>query len=324
VKTVLITGITGQDGSYLAERLLEEQAQVIGTVRNLDSVALPTSLSGQVELIELDLHDTSVLMQVLTDHHVDEIYNFAAFSSGEGMFAQPVEIGDVNGLGVARILESIRTVDPTIRFCQASSSEMFGYPLESPQNEDSMFHPRTPYGSAKLYAHSMIDIYRRRYGLFACSAILYNHESPRRGLNFVTRKVVRAAAAIKLGLAKEVTLGTLDACRDWGYAKDYVQAMRLMLQQEHADDYVIATGVVHSIRDLCKIAFGHVGLDFQDHVRVIGDDQRAPDSLQLVGDASKARRALGWSPTVDFEQMIKLMVEHELHTVSPDGVANMP
>jgi len=324
MKSALVTGVNGQDGSYLAERLLDEQIKVIGTVRDLRNASLPTALSGRIELVELNLHDASALTRIMNQHRVDEVYNFAAFSSGEGMFAQPVEIGDINGLGVARILEAIRSVNPAIRFCQASSSEMFGYPQESPQCEQSAFHPRTPYGSAKLYAHTMIDIYRRRYGLFACSAILYNHESPRRGINFVTRKVVRAAAAIKLGLAKEVTLGTLDACRDWGYAKDYVHAMRLMLMQETADDYIVATGEVHSIRDLCRIAFGHVGLDFHDHVRVVGDDSRAPDSLQLVGNASKARQLLGWSPTVNFTQMIELMVDHELDALTNQGTTNLP
>lgn len=312
MKTALITGITGQDGSYLAEIFLHEGTRVLGGMRDLESAQLPDSLKNWVIPVPWNMHEIESMIEVLSKHQVNEIYNFAAFSSGEGMFAHPVQMGEINGLAVARILESIRQTDPAIRFCQASSSEMFGHTDETPQTEQNVFHPRTPYGSAKLYAHTMIDIYRRQHGLFACSAILYNHESPRRGVNFVTRKVARAAAEIKLGLEKKVTLGTLDTRRDWGYAKDYVNAMRLMLRHDKADDYVVATGETHSIRDLCECAFGHLGLDYRDFVEVQHDDSRAPESIQLVGNPFKARSELGWSPTLNFHQLIAMMIDHEM------------
>ncbi|MEJ2393646.1 MAG: GDP-mannose 4,6-dehydratase [Candidatus Thiodiazotropha sp.] len=314
--TALITGISGQDGSYMAELLLSKGFNVIGTVKDSDDKGLPEHLVAKVTLVEMDLSDSNKIDNIIRSYPISQIYNFAAFSSGEGMFDYPEQIGDINGLAVTRILQSIHRTNPRIRFCQASSSEMFGYPRETPQNESSFFHPRTPYGSAKLYAHNMIDIYRRQYGLFACSSILYNHESPRRGINFVTRKVVRAAAAIKLNMQKNLELGTLDAKRDWGYAKDYVNAMFLMLSQKHPDDYVIATGVTHSIKELCQIAFGYLDLDYTKYVQVTNTGSRAPDSLQLAGDASKARANLGWEPTIDFKQMIHLMVDHELEDLT--------
>jgi GDPmannose 4,6-dehydratase len=318
MSNALITGVAGQDGSYMAELLLDNGYNVIGTVLDEQHPDLPETIANRVTVVALNLSDSREIQQLIGDHSFTQIYNLAAFSSGEGMFDKPEMMGDINGLAVTRILEAIRLTDPDIRFCQASSSEMFGFPHETPQMEGSFFHPRTPYGSAKLYAHNMIDIYRRHYGLFACSAILYNHESPRRGVNFVTRKVVRAAAAIKLGLQDSLELGTLDARRDWGYAKDYVRAMHLMLNQQRPDDYVIATGVTHSIKELCQIAFGYLDLDFEKYVRVVNTTSRAPDSLQLVGNASKAEQQLGWSPSIDFEQMIHLMVDDDLHDLSKD------
>lgn len=318
MRTALITGVSGQDGSYLAELLLDEGMQVLGS----DRTSLPTSIQERVCLVQWDLLDTESMRHTLKEHPVDEIYNFAAFSSGEGMFAQPVEMGEINGLAVARILEAIRQTNPAIRFCQASSSEMFGHAKETPQHEGSAFHPRTPYGSAKLYAHTMIDIYRRQHGLFACSAILFNHESPRRGPNFVTRKVAHAAAAIKLGLQEKLTLGTLDARRDWGFAKDYVNAMRLMLRRENPDDYVIATGITHSIGDLCDYAFGHLGLDYRLYVEVHADTSRAPESIQLVGDASRAKKVLGWRASIDFRGLIAMMVDQELELLTQDPYPN--
>ena len=308
----LITGIGGQDGSYLAELLLEKGYRVFGTVKEEVSDSIPDSLKPDIDIVSMDLGDIESIKNILYAQRIKEVYNFAAFTSGEGMFTQPVDSGDINGLAITRILESIREVNPKIRFCQASSSEMFGNPSETPQSETSSFHPRTPYGAAKLYAHNMIDIYRNKYGIHACSAILYNHESPRRGLNFVTRKITHGAASIKLGLTGSLTLGTLDARRDWGYAKDYVNAMHLMLSHDTPGDYIVATGETHSIRDLCDLAFGYLGLDFMQYVQLDSDSHRAPENMQLVGDATKARRVLGWMPTLDFPQIIKLMVDHDL------------
>jgi GDPmannose 4,6-dehydratase len=312
MRHALITGIGGQDGSYLAELLLEKGYRVIGTVKDGESDPVPDHLHDTVDIVGMDLGDIESVKHALGAHEIHEVYNFAAFTSGEGMFTSPVESGDINGLAVTRLLESIREVDSSIRFCQASSSEMFGNANEAPQTEASSFHPRTPYGAAKLYAHNMIDIYRNRYGIHACSAILYNHESPRRGLNFVTRKVTHGAASIKLGLADKLTLGTLDARRDWDYAKDYVSAMHMMLTHDHPGDYIVATGQTHSIRKLCELAFGYLDLDFREYVEVDTDAQRAPEKVQLVGDASKAHRILGWRPTLDFSGLIRHMVDHDL------------
>ena len=269
MKTGLVTGIAGQDGSYLAELLLAKGYRVVGTVRDVHRTSdfLSFSLMSRVELVEWDMLNQVEMADVLSRYQPVEIYNYAAYSSGVGMFDDPVGIGEVNGLAVARIMEAIREVDTNIRFCQASSSEMFGDAVESPQSEETSFQPRSPYGAAKLYAHSMIRIYRQRYGLFACSAILFNHESPRRGLNFVTRKIAHEAAKIKLGLVNELRLGSLDARRDWGVAGGYVRAMWLMLQQPLAGDYVVATSETHSVRELCEIAFGHLGLDYCDYVQ---------------------------------------------------------
>jgi len=314
MKTALIAGVTGQDGMYLTELLLAKGYRVIGAVRDCKRAAksLPLDLKKSVELIEWDLMDQHRMTEVLKEYRPEEIYNFAAFSSGAGMYDDPVGIGEVNGLAVTRTLESIRAVDVNMRFCQASSREIFGEAVESPQNEQTAVNPRSPYGAAKLYADGMIRIYRQRYGLFACSAILFNHESPRRDLEFVTRKITHEAARIKLGLTKELQLGNLDARRDWGYAKDYVRAMWLMLQQSRPDNYVLATGETYSVRQLCEYAFEHVGLDYRDYVCVETAACRPDEDVQLVGDASKARHDLDWQPRVNFIELIHMMVDADL------------
>lgn len=316
-KIALITGVTGQDGSYMVESLHASNYQVVAVVRDASNgikINQSAKLKQDIVTIQWNFLDKRSILEALLKYRPTEIYNFAAFSSGSGMFDSSVEIADVNGLAVTRILDAIRLVDINIRFCQASSSEMFGNPLETPQSERTVFHPRTPYGAAKLYAHSMIDVYRQRYGIFACSAILFNHESPRRGVNFVSRKIARAVAAIKFGDETDLVLGTLDARRDWGFAGDYVRAMQLMLQNSEPDDYVVATGITHSVRELCDIAFSHVGLDYRDFVKINPYYSRAPETLQLVGDASKARETLGWEPSLEFADLIRMMVDSEIRS----------
>ena len=310
----VVTGITGQDGSYMAELLLTKGYRVIGAVRNLSKAAtsLPVTLVNQVEMAEWDMLDQKSMNQVLSRYRPMELYNFAGYSSGADMFDNPVEMGEVNGLAVTRMLEAIRKVDIKIRFCQASSREIFGEALEMPQSENTPTNPRSSYGAAKLYADSMIRIYRQRYGLFACSAILFNHESPRRSLGFVTRKITHEAAKIKLGLSKELHLGNLDAQRDWGYAGDYVFAMWLMLQQERADDYVIATGKTHTVRELCEFAFGRLGLAYRNYVHEDSAFYRPVEPVQLVGDSTKARKHLGWVPEIGFHQLVAMMVDADL------------
>ena len=314
MKTALITGIFGQDGSYLAELLLAKGYRVVGVVREGQKISdyFSSSLMSRLELVEWDILNKTEMVDVLSRYQPVEVYNYAAYSSGAGMFNDPVSISEVNGLAVAQILEAIRESDTNIRFCQASSSEMFGDATESPQSEETPFQPRSPYGAAKLYAHSMIQIYRRHYGLFACSAILFNHESPRRGIEFVTRKIAHEAAKIKLGLANELRLGNLDARRDWGFAGDYVRAMWLMLQQPHAEDYVVATVETHSVQELCEIAFGHLGLDYRDYVREDPAAYRPAESVQLVGNPEKARKQLGWESEVGFHEMVRMMVEADM------------
>lgn len=314
MKTAFVTGVSGQDGSYMAELLAQRGYRVIGLVREGSSYSVGTPYQKQdaAKLIAWDLRDQSRLAELLDEYRPAEFYNFAAFSSGSGMFDDPVGIGDINGLAVGRILEAIRAVDPAIRFCQASSSEMFGEPSVVPQDEATPFNPRSPYGAAKLYAHAMINIYRKQHGLFACSAILFNHESPRRSAAFVTRKITHAAASIKLGLSSELSLGNLDAKRDWGFAGDYVRAMWLMLQSDTPEDYVVATGTVHSVRELCDHAFAHVGLDYRDYVREDPAAFRPSETLQLVGDSSKAAKKLGWSREIDFPGLIRMMVDADM------------
>lgn len=298
----------------MAELLRSKGYRVIGTSRNPQ--ILRQRLIGQcwdaVELVEVDMRSTEAIAELISRVEPDEIYNFAAFSTGSGMYDQPVAIGDVNGLAVARILDAVQDSPKAIRFCQASSSEMFGAAGVSPQNEATAFAPRSPYGAAKLFAHNLIGISRQRHGTFACSAILFNHESPRRATDFVTRKITHAAAAIHMGTAVDLVLGDLEARRDWGHAQDVVDAMWRMLQAAHADDYVVATGQTHSVAELCEIAFDHVGLDWTRHVRTDATLKRVPDSIQLVGDATRAKEKLGWAPSITFEVMIKEMVDADL------------
>lgn len=314
MRKALITGVTGQDGSYLVELLLAKGYRIIGAVRDKQRAkeALPAGLKDAVELVQWDMLDQHRMIVVLAEYRPTEIYNFAAYSSGSGMFDDPVGIGEVNGLAVARMLEAIRAVDANIRFCQASSREIFGEAIISPQTEATPANPRSPYGAAKLYADAMIRIYRQRYGLFACAAILFNHESPRRGLEFVTRKITYEAAKIKLGLAKELHLGNLDAQRDWGFAGDTVRAMWLMLQQARPDDYVVATGEAHSVRELCEFAFGRLGLDYRDYVREDASAFRPVEPALLVGSADKAKQHLGWQPEVAFRELVHMMVDADL------------
>jgi GDPmannose 4,6-dehydratase len=316
--TALITGLTGQDGSYLTELLLARGYRVVGAVRNrlVASSSLSKGLLDKVELVEWDMLDQQKMVDVLSHYQPAEIYNFAAYSSGVGMYDDPVGMGEINGMAVTRILEAIHQVDAKIRFCQASSREIFGEALESPQTEATPTNPRSPYGAAKLYADSMIRIYQQRYGLFACSAILFNHESPRRGLEFVTRKITHEAAKIKLGLAKELHLGNLDAQRDWGFAGDYVRAMWLMLQQEQADDYVVATGAAHTVREFCELAFARLGMDYRDYVREDASAYRPAEPALLVGTAAKANRKLGWKPEIEFRELVHMMVDADLRSLS--------
>jgi len=314
MRRALITGIGGQDGSLLAELLLERDYEVVGVVRpgsteydNLDA------LESRVELYEADLLHQTSLAQALRAFEPDEVYNLAAPSFVPASWERPVETAEFAAVGATAILEAIRIVDPAIRFYQASSSEIFGDPVESPQTEATPPAPVTPYGVAKAYAHFIVRSYRRRYGMFACSGILYNHESPRRPVSYVPRKIAHGAAAISLGLQNELVLGDLDARRDWGYAGDYVHAMWLMLQQDEADDYVVASGEDHSVRELVECAFAHVGLDWQGHVRIDPALQRGAAELhRLVGDATKARTQLGWEPELDFTKLVHLLVDADL------------
>ncbi len=313
-KTALITGITGQDGSYLAEFLLEKGYRVIGMVRRTSTVNFDRiqHIQDHIEIVQGDLLDQSSLIDLVRTYQPDEVYNLAAQSFVPTSFSQPVLTGEFTALGVTRILEAIRHVKPDARFYQASSSEMFGKVVEVPQRETTPFYPRSPYGVAKVYGHWITVNYRESYNLFACSGILFNHESPRRGLEFVTRKVTHGVARIKLGLQRELRIGNLEARRDWGFAGDYVRAMWLMLQQDRPDDYVIATGTTHSVRELCEIAFRHVGLNWEDHVVVDPRFYRPAEVDLLVGDASKARRMLGWQPSMDFETLVRMMVDADL------------
>jgi len=315
-RRALITGITGQDGSYLAEFLLEQGYEVHGLVRRTSTQGLTriAHLGGRLTLHDGDLCDQASLLRVVQAARPHEVYNLAAQSWVPGSWTAPAATAEVTALGVLRMLEAVRTVDPTIRFYQASSSEMFGLPVpgQHMQNEQTRFWPRSPYGVAKVFGHHITVNYRESYGIFACSGILFNHESPRRGLEFVTRKVTRAAARIKLGLDQELRLGNLDARRDWGYAGDYVRAMWLMLQQTEPDDYVIATGRSHTVRELVEVAFEYLGLDPAAHVRVDPALLRPADVAHLCGDAAKARARLGWQPTVNFAQLITMMVDADL------------
>ncbi len=313
-KTALITGITGQDGSYLAELLLDKGYDVIGLHRRSSTVTFEriTHLMDRLTLVAADLLDEASMIRALRDHRPAEVYNLAAQSFVQTSFGQPVLTGEVTALGVTRLLDAILLVDPSIRFYQASSSEMFGKVVEVPQAENTPFYPRSPYGVAKLYGHWITVNYRESYRLHASSGILFNHESPRRGLEFVTRKVTFSAAAIKLGLQKNVSLGNLEAQRDWGFAADYVNAMWLMLQQDEPGDFVIATGVTHPVRELCRIAFDQVGLNWEDHVVVDQQFFRPAEVDLLIGDSTKAREQLGWKPEMGFEELIRTMVDADV------------
>jgi GDPmannose 4,6-dehydratase len=319
-RRALITGITGQDGSYLAELLLEKRYEVFGMTRraSTENVERIAHLADRVTLLQGDLLDAPSLDAALREARPAEVYNLAAQSFVPTSWNQPVLTAEFTALGVTRVLEAIRSVDPEIRFYQASSSEMFGSVREVPQTELTPFHPRSPYGVAKVYGHYITVNYRESYGLFAVSGIFFNHESPRRGLEFVTRKITDGAARIKLGLTQNLTLGNLEAQRDWGFAGDYVEAMWLMLQQDDPGDYVVATGEPHSVREFAQLAFERVGLDWERHV--VADPQllRPAEVDHLVGDASKARRELGWEPKTSFRELVELMVDADLARLSGD------
>lgn len=313
-RKALITGITGQDGSYLAEFLLAKGYEVYGMVRRTSTVHHERiqHIQDQLQLVQGDMGDLSSLITAISAVEPDEIYNLAAQSFVPISWNQPVFTGDITGLGVTRMLDAVRTVNPAIRFYQASSSEMFGKVREVPQTEATPFYPRSPYGVAKVYGHWITVNYRESYDLFTCSGILFNHESPRRGMEFVTRKVTYHAAKIRLELGNEIRIGNLDSKRDWGYAGDYVRAMWLMLQQDQPDDYVIATGKTQSVERLLEIAFSHVGLNWRDYAVQDRRFMRPAEVDLLVGDPSKAKRAMGWEPQVNFEELIAMMVEADL------------
>ena len=313
-KRAIITGITGQDGSYLAELLLSKGYEVTGAVRRSSAPNYwrIEHLLDRIALRPADLLDQLSLLRLIQDVRPHEFYNLAAMSFVPASWDQPLLTGDFNAMGVTRLLEAVRQVDPGIKLYQASSSEMYGRVREVPQTELTPFYPRSPYGVSKVFGHYITVNYRESYGLFAVSGILFNHESPRRGLEFVTRKVSDGVARIKLGLADHLSLGNLDAMRDWGFAGDYVQAMWMMLQQPQAEDYVIATGVSHSVRDLVEVAFGHAGLDWKKYVKVDPALLRPAEVDHLIGDASKAKRVIGWRPNLTFEGLIQMMVDEDL------------
>lgn len=314
MKRALITGITGQDGSYLAELLLEKGYEVYGLRRrtstpNYENVA---AIQDRIQWVSGDLTDLASLIEAVRASDPDEVYNLAAQSFVAASWPQPIATGQITAMAVTNMLEAVRIVKPMARFYQASSSEMFGKVVETPQKETTPFYPRSPYGVAKVYGHWITVNYRESFNMYACSGILFNHESPRRGLEFVTRKVTNAAARIKLGLDQELRMGNLDALRDWGFAGDYVQAMWLMLQQDEPDDYVIATGETHSVRELLEVAFGYVGLDYRQYVVIDPAFVRPAEVDLLLGDSSKASSKLGWKREVDFKQLIEMMVDHDL------------
>lgn len=316
MRTCLVTGIAGQDGSYLAEHLLAQGFRVVGTVRpGQAGRPLPGDLASRATVLEWDLADGDRMATLVAQLRPWACFHFAALSSGSGMFDRPALVGELNGVAVARLLDAIAAGSPQTRFCLAASSEMFGHADTAPQSESTPFRPRSPYGAAKLFAHAAVANARERLGLFACSAILYNHESPRRGSGFVTRKISLAAARIRAGLQHELSLGNLAAVRDWGYAPDYVRAMASMAEADTPADFVVATGRTHSVRAFCELAFSHVGLDYRDFVREGDGDFRQAEEVPLVGDASKAREVLGWSPEVDFDTLVREMVDADLRAV---------
>jgi len=322
VKRALITGITGQDGSYLAELLLEKEYEVHGMVRRASTEKFEriSHIKSQLILHQADLLDQRSLVIAIESSRPSEVYNLAAQSFVPTSWAQPILTGEFTGLGVTRVLESIRQVDPSIRFYQASSSEMFGKVKTSPQNEVTPFHPRSPYGVAKVYGHFITVNYRESYDMFAVSGILFNHESPRRGLEFVTRHVSDGAARISLGLADRLPIGNLDAERDWGFAGDYVEAMWRMLQADEPDDYVIGTGIQHSVRDVCRVAFEHVGLDWERYVEVDPKRFRPAEVDHLMADFSRAREQLGWEPSMQFASLVRMMVDADVRRLKGEAV----
>ena len=317
-KRAIITGVTGQDGSYLAELLLEKGYEVIGVTRHLSAPNMQRieHLRKRIELRSADLLDQTSILKVVDEVKPNEFYNLAAMSFVPASWDQPLLTGEFNAQGVTRILEAIRRIDTSIRVYQASSSEMFGKVRQTPQTEDTPFYPRSPYGVSKVFAHYITVNYRESYDLFAVSGILFNHESPRRGLEFVTRKVTDGVAKIKLGLADRLSLGNLDACRDWGFAGDYVRAMWAMLQRDTPGDYVVATGVSTSVRELVQMAFSHVGLDWQEYVVTDPNLLRPAEVERLIGDASKARAQLGWQPNLDVQDLVALMVDADMERLS--------
>ncbi len=316
-KRALITGVTGQDGSYLAELLLTLGYEVIGMVRRSSTVNFEriAGIQERLTLVQGDLVDEASMINILREHRPTEVYNLAAQSFVQTSWSQPVLTGETTALGVTRLLDAIRIVDPEIRMYQASSSEMFGKVVEVPQRETTPFYPRSPYGVAKVYGHWITVNYRESYGLHASSGMLFNHESPRRGLEFSTRKISNGAARVKLGLDSELRLGNLDAHRDWGFAGDYVRAMHLMLQQDRPGDYVVATGETHSVREFCELAFGEVGLNYQDYVVLDERFMRPAEVDHLVGDATKAAKDLGWHPDVTFSELVSMMVTADLELI---------
>ncbi len=320
-KRALITGITGQDGSYLAEFLLDKGYEVIGMVRRTSTINFDRikHIQDKVEIVQGDLLDQSSLIEILREHKPQEVYNLAAQSFVPTSWKQPTLTGEFTALGVTRMLEAVRTVDPSIRFYQASSSEMFGKVQEIPQTEKTPFWPRSPYGVAKVYGHWITVNYRESYNLFACCGILFNHESPRRGLEFVTHKISHAVAKIKLGQAQDLHLGNLESKRDWGFAGDYVRAMWLMLQEDQPDDYVIAMGETHSVREFCELAFDHVSLKWDKYVVQDKAFMRPAEVDHLIGDPSKAGSKLGWEPTVSFPELVNMMVDADLEALKKNG-----
>jgi GDPmannose 4,6-dehydratase len=318
--TALITGVNGQDGSYLAEFLLSKGYEVVGMVRRSSTITCERieHIYDSITIVPGDLHDQSSLVTILEKYKPDEVYNLASQSFVETSWSQAVLTGEVTALGVTRLLESIRSVNPKIRFYQASSSEMFGKVVESPQRETTSFYPRSPYGVAKVYGHWITVNYRESYNLFAVSGILFNHESPRRGQEFVTRKISHGAARIKLGLEKEIRLGNMDAKRDWGFAGEYVQAMWHMLQQDSPEDYVVGTGETHSVREFCELAFNHLNLNYQDYLVQDPRFLRPSEVDVLTADSAKARRKLGWTPKVGFKDLVAMMVEADLASLKRD------
>lgn len=314
----LITGISGQDGQYLTEFLLGKGYHVVGTARDVEKArdSIDLNINGPLDVISMDLQDVANIASVLEEYAIDEVYNLAAYASGSGMYDDPYGLSMLNGLAVTQLLEAIRAINRNIKLLQASSREIFGVPEETPQSEMTTRSPRSPYGAAKVYADNIINIYRNKYGMFCCSAILYNHESPRRSLDFVTRKVTHTVACIVAGLSEHLELGDIESRRDWGFAGDYVKAMWLMLQQDEPDDYIIATGKTHSIRELCEVAFNCAGLDYRDYVTSNESLYRPSECVELTGIINKAKEKLGWQPEVGFVDLIEMMVEYDLQKIN--------